>query len=326
MKKTILCTVIGSVFSLNASAAVLNVQGEIQVSGKTALATVNLNDYMAPSGMAQNYSSLSYHCSYNNGESAEPVCGHKAKTITITTEGDSYYRKVEKEIDVDGNTTYSNTFTRDGIQFRDIGVRRSKGSYSYWQPEYWVNAGGERIVINGSDVQEGMGYNDCDDLDELENCKYKVWSPADDDRKVEAHQVENHFVDVNTWDQSWTGTELAKRDYNSVIMGIPSAALWMNSEFKNTFNSWREDLDGQNIDEENQPEAHSTDYSSSGDVYNDTFTVIGKVVYNGNNDCIAIERKGDYQIQCRNVGVVFFTEKSDFGMQNEYREQWKLVN
>lgn len=316
MKKTILCTVIGSVFSLNASAAVLDVKGEIRVNGTTALATVNLNNYMAPSGTTQIYTVPD--CSYGpDGK----VCGIYTKTVTITRDGATSFTETEVVKNPQGDIEYSYVTTRNGSDFSEQGESRSKGSYSNYVDSHWADANGEPITINGVPVNEGTFKAECqvEDPSTVEGCSDDpFWHPdtANGDHWVDGYQKEIHYVDVRRWDETWTGIELTPRNDNYVVMGVPTSSIWKNTSTRYTSTSWRE------IDGVKESESSDTTIIDSG-IDDDTFTVTGKIpVYNGYNDCIAVVVGDDeFRIQCANVGTVF-----EVGNDHSNYREWTLVS
>lgn len=318
MNKTILCTLVGSVISLNASAATLNVEGVIQLNGKTVLETVNLDKYEAAGQVTQTYTA--YSCN-DTPEEAEQDCGTFIKTITITSSGENHEQEIEEIRDHHGDLISLSTFTQNGNQYTSLYESYQKGYQINWSNKYWVNGNGDQIVINGMTAYEGMWFDECDD-DGV--CESKQWFPSEGDQVVEDKKITN-LTYVSKSNSSWTEITLKERNTSAITIGLPTVSIRQVSKNQSTYEHW----------EEIQGNEGRVNYSSGNNNSNvaavkyHSYSVLAKIpTFNGYQDCILIGNGNDSwnEIKCAGKGIVSFTEDSYNGYYGFNRSlTWELT-
>jgi uncharacterized protein YxjI len=283
MKKTILFSLLSSFFAANASAAILNVEGEIQINGRTVLEEVNLRDYRSTKDDVKYTAEACI-----NTMSSERDCGAFTKTITSTSK-DNYEYEVEEVKDHHGELLFKSVSTRDGKQYSEEVERYLTRYDTDYSAQHWVDINGDDVMINGLPAQPGMYYQDCSSDG---SCEDKYWHPEDGD--VMSAPLITKVIEVYKDRSTWTESVISGSD-DRLIIGMPSISVTQLTDHQSSGESWQI-VDGKSGD------IMEFDHKNDEQLNINNRTVLAKIPTFGKySDCIIFDND---EIRCRGVGSI----------------------
>ncbi|MGR5330387.1 hypothetical protein [Photobacterium damselae] len=289
MKFKSLLVILSSIISINTSAAVLDVHGEIKVDGSTALKTINMDTFDMTTGT---YNYTSERCIYNSNGVED--CGTFTRVLTYT---ESDGQTIEEEIikDHHGDLQSKIYSIESGNQKEISFTSYNKGYDSEYVQPHWINSNGEIIVHDGQPVYEGMIIgNNCDDQN---ICQPVYWAPKDSDKYIDGHQKYTPNVSISKHVRKFEFKSILDT-LDKAILGVPNTVIISILGGTDYNESWTEYEDGTKknyFEKETIIKPHS-DISVRTPVQ-----VLDK--FEDFNNCLVIF-DGDRTVRCQGYGTV----------------------